>query len=529
MPLREEMLYFKQELVLFEVLRHYAFSVSQKMMNPIERKKIEKIQDEISTEIQKTNAEAQPSEFSKRTVKDFTDVFEKEGIRTEAVPSNMSINPTEKMSPPQEASTRTQSQTVVEEKTIEKALSTPEQTLIDMDPTQALKGFSFGDNKRYTILSFLAEGGMGATFVAYDQKTNKEVVVKIIKTSALSSEGIERFAREIRSLIYLSDVEGITQFLDAGEFIYRSKKIVFYVMEYVKGATLRALLKEGEQPLIWIIEIFIQLARYLYQIHQKGIIHRDIKPQNIMIDKGTGKPKFLDFGIAKIYEESSAFVGLTRSKDLIGTTTFMAPEQAENPKSVNSQSDIFSLGHVFYFTLTGQIAINYKDLYHFNDNIQGMKKALKFQLENLNFNFDLYPAMDEEFQQIVRKVLAPDPKDRYATGEAFAQALETYRDIRKSWTGHKLMQSGTLPILILETSYLSIDANNQFQLMTSSPTESTPLLAEFIPFGEVCSLEAKTPISVNSQILLIGDNRELQDGDKIQWESKILYYKKYKN
>jgi len=223
----------------------------------------------------------------------------------------------------------------------------------------------------YTIEKKIGEGGMGIVYRATDRRLFRPVALKILPDHLISIKEVQqRLIQEARAASSLNH-PNICSVFDVGEY----KGSYFIVMEYLEGETLREILKRRDSlPETEVIEIAIQICEALAAAHEKGIIHRDIKPDNIMIKKN-GRIKVMDFGLAKI---SDQFYDIDSENQLSilhsniktsfrtsfstfqGTVNYMSPEQIDNEK-VDSRTDIFSLGIVLYELLTGEAPFAGKD------------------------------------------------------------------------------------------------------------------------------------------------------------------------
>jgi serine/threonine protein kinase len=201
------------------------------------------------------------------------------------------------------------------------------------------------------ILGFIGKGGMGAVYKARQPALDRLVALKILPPQVASGPGFaERFNREARALARLShpNIIGVHEF---GQV----QGLPFFIMEFVDGLNLRQLERAGRLSSREALHIVPQICDALQFAHDEGIVHRDIKPENILLDK-KGRVKIADFGIAKIMG-SEAEMGITETREAIGTPQYMAPEQAERPETVDHRADIFSLGVVFYEMLTGELPL----------------------------------------------------------------------------------------------------------------------------------------------------------------------------
>ena len=198
---------------------------------------------------------------------------------------------------------------------------------------------------RYEITELIGEGGMADVYKAVDVVDNKTVAVKILKKEfAESEEFLRRFRNESKAIAVLSH-PNIVKIYDVGF----SEKIQFIVMEYIDGITLKEYM-ENEKILSWkdAVHFVTQILRALQHAHERGIVHRDIKPQNIMMFTD-GTIKVMDFGIAKFAREE----GKTATDQAIGTVHYISPEQARGDIT-DAKSDLYSVGVMLYEMLTGQ-------------------------------------------------------------------------------------------------------------------------------------------------------------------------------
>jgi serine/threonine protein kinase len=201
------------------------------------------------------------------------------------------------------------------------------------------------------ILALLGKGGMGAVYRARQLALDRIIALKILPAQTADGPGfIERFNREARALARLNhpNIVAVYEFGQANGLPY-------FIMEYVDGMNLRQLEQAGKLSAREALQIVPQICEALQFAHDEGIVHRDIKPDNILIDK-KGRVKIADFGIAKILGGSTE-MDLTKTQGTLGTPHYMAPEQLEKPTTVDHRADIFSLGVVFYEMLTGELPL----------------------------------------------------------------------------------------------------------------------------------------------------------------------------
>ena len=201
-------------------------------------------------------------------------------------------------------------------------------------------------NGRYRLEARIAAGGMSTVYRALDETLERQVAVKLMNREVASdSDQLERFRREARAVAQLSHPH-IVGVIDAGEDDSRP----YIVFEYVEGETLKGRIRRmGRLPITEAVAYAIEIARALGAAHARHIVHRDVKPQNVLIDH-EGSAKVTDFGIARTLEED----GLTADGRVLGTTDYVSPEQALG-QDVTGQSDLYSLGVVLYEMLTGEV------------------------------------------------------------------------------------------------------------------------------------------------------------------------------
>jgi serine/threonine-protein kinase len=226
-------------------------------------------------------------------------------------------------------------------------------TVLEKTDDDALLGQTLAD--KYRIEELINEGGMGAVYRATHVLMDKTVAVKVLHPALAADDKIvARFSREARAASRISHPHALSV-TDFGE---DKGGVVFLVMEYLNGETLKEVIrKEGPMPLPRITEIIRQVCGALEAAHAEGVVHRDLKSDNIMlIDVGGGDwAKVLDFGIAKITEKVGQDPALTAPNLIIGTPQYMSPEQCSQAAEIDSRSDIYSLGVILYELLIGHV------------------------------------------------------------------------------------------------------------------------------------------------------------------------------
>ena len=272
-------------------------------------------------------------------------------------------------------------------------------------------GARVGRLGRYEVLNELGKGAMGVVYLAKDPVIGRLVAIKTIKNSqsgeddSESREFRERFVREAQTAGILSHPNIVT-IHDIGEDT--ESHASFIAMEYIEGRNLKSLLTE-KQKFSWdeIADLVAQIAEALDYAHRKGIIHRDVKPANIILTTDS-KVKITDFGIAKV-----ASSNLTTTGQFLGTPNYMSPEQVSGAP-VDGRSDIFSLGVVLYELLTNRKPFQ-------GDNLTAI--SYKIVHEDFTPPADLSADIPHEFNPIVARAMAKDPWNRYQRGKDLALAL----------------------------------------------------------------------------------------------------------
>jgi serine/threonine protein kinase len=277
-----------------------------------------------------------------------------------------------------------------------------------------LIGHSLG---RYHILEQLGEGGMAVVYKAYDTRLETEVAVKVIRTENLAPNVLQkaliRFEREAKSLAKLTH-PNIVKVLDYGE--YEGKP--YLVMPYLPGGTLKQLLAGKPIPWQQAASLLVPITRALSYAHQQGVVHRDVKPSNILITQ-SGEPMMTDFGIAKIIDEEIT-QDLTGTSTAVGTPEYMAPEQVTS-KTVDHRADIYSLGIVFYEMVTGRKPFRADT---------PMAVLFKHASEPLPRPSRFVAGLPDAVERILITSLAKQPQDRYKSMGEFTNALTAVAQLR---------------------------------------------------------------------------------------------------
>jgi serine/threonine protein kinase len=277
--------------------------------------------------------------------------------------------------------------------------------------------------KHYRIEEFIGQGGMGVVYRARDTRLNRPVAIKLLSPALVaSSERRNRFVQEARAAAALSH-PAIAQVYDIDEVDGR----LFIVMEYIDGRSVGRLITDRELDLLSAVEIALQVTEGLAKAHEAGILHRDIKSDNIMVTRD-GHAKLLDFGLAKLMEPGSSDAVLpadplrTLTKDagrtlpglVVGTIPYMSPEQARG-KDLDARSDLFSLGIVLYEMVTSELPFK-------GDTPLDTMHAIAY--EEARPVTIVRRNLSPQVHRIVSRCLRKRPEDRYPDAQALASDLK---------------------------------------------------------------------------------------------------------
>lgn len=246
----------------------------------------------------------------------------------------------------------------------------------------------------YRLHSILGVGGFATVYLGTQLSLSRPVALKVMNPLfAVDEDLCERFVREGQDLAVVSEHVNIVTVYDVGSH----ENYYFIAMQYLPGPTLKQLIK-SEEPYQHPLHIITRIAEALAYAHTKGYIHRDIKPANILFSE-EGSAVLSDFGIAKTYSRDDQ---LTQMGQLIGTELYMSPEQASMSQHLDARSDIYSLGVVFYETLTRSPP--YKST-----------NTSSVTAQHIHSPIPILPQSEQEFQPLIDKMMAKNPDERYAS------------------------------------------------------------------------------------------------------------------
>jgi serine/threonine-protein kinase len=257
---------------------------------------------------------------------------------------------------------------------------------------------------RYEIKSELGRGGMATVYKAYDPRADREVAVKVLPREMLHDPQFRtRFEREAKTIAQLEH-PAIVPLYDFGE----DEGQPYFVMRYMTGGSLSDRLKKGPLGVPEVARLFTRLAPALDSAHARGVIHRDLKPGNILFDQ-YGEPYVSDFGIAKLTEAQASVTGSA----IVGTPAYMSPEQAQG-EAVDARSDVYGLGVILFEMLTGQ------QPFHGDTPMSVVVKHITDPVPHI---LDLKPELPDGIERIVEKALAKDRNERFGSCLQMADAL----------------------------------------------------------------------------------------------------------
>ena len=300
---------------------------------------------------------------------------------------------------------------------------------------------------QYKLLAKLGEGGMGAVYKALHTKLDKLVALKVLPADRLQdAAAVARFEREMRAVGKLAH-ENIVAALDAGEI----DGTHYLVMELVAGVDLGTIARQqAPLPVAEACEIIRQAALGLQHAHANNLVHRDIKPSNLMLAEGSSGPlvKILDMGLALLDEQHAEHPDLTASGQIMGTLDYMAPEQAGDTHTVDIRADIYSLGATLYKLLTGRVPFQGPQY------ASTVKKLMALATQDPPRIDSFREDLPEELVDVVHRMLARQPQDRYATPAELAAAVAPF------------VEGANLTVLLEAATVVQVDAEQTALLQT---------------------------------------------------------------
>lgn len=277
------------------------------------------------------------------------------------------------------------------------------------------KGFTLG---RYRLQSLLGRGEMSAVYLAQHIRMNRRCAIKVLPAHKVRNTSyLERFHREAQAVASL-DHPNIVRAYDVDQVEEGGVEIHFLVMEYVDGSSLEQLLqKRGEFGVVEAVEYIRQAAAGLGHAHEAGLVHRDVKPANLLVDT-KGIVRLLDLGLAKFFkEEETESLTIKHDEKVLGTADYLAPEQAVDSHEVDTRADVYSLGCTLYFALTGRPPFNEETL---------VQRLLAHQTKKPTPVTDLRPDVPASLAAILDRLMAKPRDERPDDATAVSRELSKW-------------------------------------------------------------------------------------------------------
>jgi len=263
----------------------------------------------------------------------------------------------------------------------------------------------------YVFLRLVGRGSSGLVYEAYDEANDRRCAIKLLTAGGRASDGVqERFRREVELQGRLGDYPGIVS-MWALDTVPGTGEL-FAAMEFVPGKTLRDAMRTGLERLEGV-RLISRVARAVHYGHERGLLHRDLKPANVMLTKDNGV-RLTDFGLCKALEEDD---GLTATGIMLGTPSYMSPEQVEDAKHVGPPTDIYALGAILYTHLCGRLPFQGAGVREVLDAVVSGTKPPPQVVD---------PTIPAELSELTMQTLATDPEDRPSSALEFAEVLERW-------------------------------------------------------------------------------------------------------
>src|SRR5215831_8724338 len=270
---------------------------------------------------------------------------------------------------------------------------------------------------RYRILQLVGEGGMGVVYEAEQEHPRRIVALKVMKPGIAGPEQVRRFEHESRVLGRLQH-PGIAQIYEAGTADAGFGPQHYFAMEFIRGQSLREYAQALHLNVRQRLELMIKICDAVHHAHQRGVIHRDLKPGNILVD-ASGQPKILDFGVARSTDSDAHATRQTDLGHLVGTLAYMSPEQVlGDPLELDTRSDVYALGVILYELLAGRLP--YTVSRNLPEAVQTIREEEPAPLSSIVRNYR------GDIETIVAKALEKDKARRYASAAGLAADIRRY-------------------------------------------------------------------------------------------------------
>ncbi len=293
------------------------------------------------------------------------------------------------------------------------------QLLTRFQVARILKGEQRGLKLGNIVLEeLIGSGGMGTVYRARHRRMNRQVAVKVLhQTTARNDHMLQRFQREAYAAARLTHPNIVTAY-DADD----QNGQLFLVMEYVEGEDLASIVeRDGPMNVAKAVNCVVQAAQGLHYAHSQGVVHRDVKPSNLLLDRA-GVLKILDMGLARMEERPSDSLGsggLTGEHELLGTVDYMSPEQADDSKQVNERADVYSLGCTLFYLLTGRSPFYRPTI---------LKTLLAHRTAPIPRAKEIAPQIPDDLDTLLVEMLAKDPQDRIGNMGEVIKRLSRFDD-----------------------------------------------------------------------------------------------------
>lgn len=271
---------------------------------------------------------------------------------------------------------------------------------------------------RYRIVRLLGEGGMGAVYEAEQEHPRRSVALKVLKSGFCTEEALRRLERETQALGRLQH-PGIAQIYEAGTADTGFGPQPYFAMELIRGESLLVYAGTHRLSTRQRLELMVRICEAVHHAHQRGLIHRDLKPGNILVDE-TGQPKILDFGVARMTGNEDEVTRQTSTGQIIGTLSYMSPEQVlADPLELDIRSDIYSLGVILYELLTGRLPYNVSQR-QLHDAVRTIREEDPTSLSSIDRTYR------GDIETMVGKALEKDKTRRYGSAADLGADIRRY-------------------------------------------------------------------------------------------------------